>query len=341
MIINFSYCKFQFKVLTLLFSLIYFNNLNAQTTAKTGKRVGIIGLDTSHSLEFIRTLNSETASPDLKEYKIVAAYPKGSNDIKSSVDRIPKYTEQAKKHGVEIVNSIDELISKSDVICLETNDGRLHLEQASKVIAAKKTLFIDKPVAASLSDVLKIVNLAKKNNVPIFSSSSLRYVEEAQEIRNGSLGRILGADTFTPAVLEKTHPDLYWYGMHGVEMLYTVMGTGCKTVSRIYNDSTDVVVGTWADQRVGVFRGTRTGKHTYGGTVYGEKGNKPYGGYKSGYALIEKIVEFFETKIPPVDINETIEIYTFLEAAEESKKKNGTPVNLEKVLKKAEKKANK
>lgn len=321
--------------LQFIVTILCFSTLSAQTTASSGKRIGIIGLDTSHSLEFIRTLNAKNAAESLKNYKIVVAYPKGSSSIKSSASRIPKYTEQARQMGVEIVNSIEELLTKCDVVCLETNDGRLHLEQASKVIAAKKPMFIDKPVAASLTDILKIVNLAQKNNVPIFSSSSLRYVEEAQELKKGSLGKIIGAYTFTPAVIEKTHPDLYWYGIHGVEMLYTVLGTGCKTVSRIYNDSTDVVVGTWNDKRVGVFTGTRTGQHTYGGTVFGEKGNKPYGSYKSGFALIEKIVDFFETRIAPVSINETIEIYTFLDAAEESKKRNGAPVSLESVLKKA------
>src|SRR5690606_36979747 len=142
-----------------------------------------------------------------------------------------------------------------------------------------KRIFIDKPVAASLSDVLKIYKLSDKYNLPLFSSSALRYIKGAEEILNGEIGKVLGANTFSPALIEKTHPDLYWYGIHGVEPLFTIMGIGCEKVSRVYTESSDVVNGVWSDGRVGVFRGQRTGKHGYGGVVFGEKGNKNIGSF--------------------------------------------------------------
>ena len=116
-------------------------------------------------------------------------------------------------------------------------------------------MFIDKPVAASLRDAMAIYNAAKKYNVPVFSSSSLRYMETVQDVVKGKIGAVLGADTFSPATLEKTHPDLFWYGIHGIEILFTVMGTGCKEVVRINTNDTDIGVDTWKDGRVGSFRG--------------------------------------------------------------------------------------
>ena len=109
-----------------------FGSLNAPA----GRRVGIIGLDTSHSIAFTKTLNAPNAGDKYSNYKVVAAYPKGSLDIKSSVDRIEGYIGQVKEMGVEITNSIDELINKVDVVLLETNDGRRHLEQALPVLIA-------------------------------------------------------------------------------------------------------------------------------------------------------------------------------------------------------------
>ncbi|HEX2976398.1 MAG TPA: Gfo/Idh/MocA family oxidoreductase, partial [Bacteroidales bacterium] len=206
--------------------------------AKTGsnfqenKRIGIIGLDTSHSTAFTKALNDPSSGPAFGGYRIVAAYPQGSKDIKSSVDRIQGYTEEVKKYGVEIVDSIDSLLKKVDFVMLETNDGRLHLEQALEVLKSGKRMFIDKPVAASLADAITIFRAADHYNVKVFSSSSLRYTAGIKEISEGSIGKVLGADTFSPCSLEKTHPDLFWYGIHGVEILFTVMGTGCKTVSR-------------------------------------------------------------------------------------------------------------
>jgi predicted dehydrogenase len=296
-----------------------------------GKKVGIIGLDTSHSTAFTKVLNAPNANPDYAGYRVVAAYPFGSRDIESSTKRIAGYTEEVKQLGVEIVGSIEELLTKTDVILLETNDGRPHLEQALQVFKKGKSVFIDKPVAGSLKEAVAIYEAAKRYQVPVFSSSSLRYIKGIETVDKT---QVVGADTFSPAVLEQTHPDLFWYGIHGVETLFTVMGRGCKQVQRIATPNTDIVVGTWADGRVGTFRGTRTGKHDYGGTAFTTKGNVtlgPYGGYEP---LLKEIVRFFETGIAPVTPEETLEIYAFMEAADESKRRNGAVVTLEEVLRK-------
>ena len=311
----------------------YANNDSSQNP----KRIGIIGLDTSHSIAFAKALNGPNPSPTYSGFTIGAAYPLGSIDIESSVKRIAGYTDEIKKMGIEIVGSIEELLSKCDFVLLETNDGRPHLKQALQVIAAGKPMFIDKPVAGSLTDAITIYDAAKKNHVPIFSSSSLRYMDTVQEVLNGKIGSVLGADTFSPATLEKTHPDLFWYGIHGVEILIAVMGKGCKEVVRVHTTNTEIVVGTWQDGRTGTFRGTRTGTHDYGGTVYGEKGNQVLGPFKGYDNLLDQIITFFKLGQPPVTGEETLEIYTFMEAADESKRMGGKAVLLADVYNRAKK----
>ena len=311
------------------------SSLYEEDSSLLAGKIGIIGLDTSHSIAFTKALNDPVAGPEFAGYKVVAAYPKGSKDIKSSADRIPGYTDEVKKLGVEIVDSIDELLPKVDVVLLETNDGRLHLEQALPVLKAGKRMFIDKPVAASLSDAIAIFEAAKHYNVPVFSSSSLRYIEGAREISGGSLGKVLGADVYSPATIEKTHPDLFWYGVHGVETLFTVMGTGCKSVVRTYTDNTDLVVGTWNENRIGTFRGIRYGKADYGGTVFCEQGITVLGKYNGYNLLLAEIVKFFQTGVVPVKPEETIEIFAFMAAAEESKFMSGASVDIESVMIKA------
>ena len=300
-----------------------------------GKRVGIIGLDTSHSVAFTKTFNAEDAGPEYGGYKVVAAYPKGSNDIESSVKRIPGYIEDVKKLGVTIVDSIKDLLREVDVVLLETNDGRLHLEQAIPVFKAGKTVFIDKPIAASLPDAIAIFNEAKRYKIPVFSASSLRYAPTVQAIAQGKAGNILGADVFSPAHLEKTHMDFSWYGIHGVEMLYTLMGTGCKSVSRTHTEDADVVVGLWNDNRIGTFRGIRYKKSGYGGQVYGETSIEPLDGAGGYNPLLVEVVKFFQTNQAPVKPEETLEIFAFMEAADESKRQGGKVITLESVMEKA------
>lgn len=313
--------------------------VSATSIPEKGKktiRIGMIGLDTSHAIHFTKLLNDPKAKPDVSGCKVVAAYPKGSPDIESSVSRVPGYTKTMKEMGVEIVESIPELLEKVDAVLLETNDGRPHLKQALLVFKAGKPVFIDKPFAGSLVDCIAIFQAAKKYHAPVFSSSSLRYTPGAQRIRGGDKGTVKSAETFSPCHLEKTHPDLYWYGIHGVETLFTVMGTGCEKVKRsISNTDMDEVMGTWSEEREGIFRGYRKGKKGYGGSVVTEKGTSDIGKYAGYRPLMVEIVKFFKTGKAPVSAKETLEIYAFMEAADESKRQGGEWVTINSVMQKA------
>jgi predicted dehydrogenase len=300
-----------------------------------GKRIGMIGLDTGHSVDFTKILNDPLAGDKYGGYKVVAAYPKGTDDIEDWKNRIPEFTEEIKNQGVEIVDSIEQMLKKVDVVLLTCIDGNKHLEQALPVLKAGKRLFIDKPFAGSLTDAYAIVKAAKQYNVPMFSSSSLRYIDGAQEISEGKIGKVFGADAYSPAHIEKHHPDLFWYGVHGVEILFTIMGTGCKSVKRTFTENTDVVVGIWNDDRIGCYRGIREGKGDFGVTVYGEKGIETLDKNQGYNPLLVKITEFFSTGIVPVSTDETLEIFAFMQAAEESKLNDGISIDIESVMQKA------
>jgi predicted dehydrogenase len=303
---------------------------------ETNLRIGIIGLDTSHAVAFAKEFNGDNAPSELHGMRVVAAYPRGSADIESSVKRVPEYTQIVKELGVTIVDSIDELVAQVDAVLLESNDGRPHLEQALPVLKARKPMFIDKPMAGSLSDAVAIFLAAEHFQSPIFSSSSLRYLPGAQEARQGSLGDVVGCDAFSPCSLEPTHPDLYWYGIHGVELLFTVMGTGCQQVQRVAQPGTDFVVGTWEGGRVGTFRGIRPpAHHDYGGTVFGSTGTKYLGTFEGYGPLVLQIGEFFRSGQPPVTEGETLEIFAFMTAADASKQQGGAAVSLESVMQEA------
>ena len=295
-------------------------------------RAGIIGLDTSHCGAFAKTLNANPQKPEVAGVRMVAAYPKGSPDIASSVARVPEYIEQMKKLDVEIIDTIDGLLTKVDLVFLETNDGRPHLEQYIPVAKAGKPCFIDKPIAGSLADAIAIFEVAKKHNVPVFSSSSLRFGKNSLAVRGGSIGKVKTCETSSPASLEATHPDLFWYGIHGVESLFTVMGTGCQSVTRGKTEEGRIeVIGKWSGDRTGIFR---EGKG-YVGKAVGEKGESPVGSYDGYDPLLFAIIEFARTGKPPVTEAETLEIYAFMEAADESKRQNGASVTLESVMTKA------
>lgn len=314
----------------------------ADEGAGEGKKIraGMVGLDTSHCVAFTKLLNDPWATGDIGAVDVVAAYPGGSDDIPASRDRMAGFTKEMRESGVEIVDSIDALLAKCDVVLLESVDGRPHLAQARPVIAAGKLLFIDKPLAGSLADAIAIFRLAEKHKVPVFSSSSLRFGAGLAELKgDAKVGEVLGCAVHSPCELESHHPDLFWYGVHGVEMLYTIMGEGCETVVRTHTDATDVVTGTWRGGRVATYRGIRGGKADYGGAVYGTRGIAAIGKYEGYAPLVAEIAKFFRTHEPPVAASETIELFAFMEAADESKRQGGKPVAIADVIARAEKEA--
>jgi hypothetical protein len=304
-------------------------------------KAGILGLDTSHVEAFTKSLNNPKAEGVLARVRVVAAYPGGSPDIKASRDRLEGYTKKLREEfHVEIVDSIDELLKRVDVVFLESVDGRPHLEQVKPVLRAKKPVFIDKPVAGSLADAVEIYRLAKETGTPCFSSSSLRFSKGIRAVRgNPKFGDVLGCDAYGPCSLESHHPDLFWYGIHGVETLFTIMGPGCMSVTRVQSKNGEFVTGTWKDGRIGTFRGIRAGKEDYGATVFGSKSIGPSGGFTSYEPLVVEICKFFVSGEPPVSAEETLEIYAFMEAADESKRRGGAPVTLESVLARAREKS--
>jgi hypothetical protein len=218
---------------------------------------------------------------------------------------------------------------------LESVDGRIHLQEAIPVIKAGKPLWIDKPAAGSLADAIVIYELAKKHNVPVFSSSALRFGEIQSLRQSPEVGAVLGASTWGPCSYAPGTPDLFFYGIHGVEPLYTVMGTGCETVSRAVSSKTDFVTGVWKDGRVGTYRGIRGGKADMGTIVYGSKAIVPVGKIGVYSDLCQAIARFFKTHQAPVSPDETLELLAFMEAADLSKEQGGVPVKLADVMAKA------
>ncbi|MFO0815370.1 MAG: Gfo/Idh/MocA family oxidoreductase [Gemmatales bacterium] len=301
-------------------------------------RVGIIGCDTSHAPAFTKILNNPKNTGDLAGLKVVAAFPGGSPDLPDSINRVPTYVATLQKdYQVEIVADIPTLLSKVDAVLLESVDGRPHWEQVQPVLRARKPVFIDKPIAASLVDALRIVALAKETGTPCFSSSALRFTPNiAAAQKNEKVGKVTGCLAWSPCALNTFHPDLYWYGIHGVETLYTIMGRGCETVQRTSTEGTDVVTGIWKDGRVGTFRGIRTGQHDFGAVVFGSKGVVNTGSFTGYDPLVTEIARFFRTGQSPVPLEETLEILAFMEAADASKQAGGTRVSLNDVILRAQ-----
>ncbi|MCB1103609.1 MAG: Gfo/Idh/MocA family oxidoreductase [Opitutaceae bacterium] len=297
-------------------------------------KLGLVGLDTSHVIVFSDEFNNPEAKHHIEGARVVAAYPGGSPDLPSSIDRVPGYTKDLReKYGVQIMDSIEAVVAASDAILHTSLDGRTHLEQFKRIAAAGpgKPVFVDKPFALSTAVAKEIFAIAAKHGCPIFTSSSLRFTGAlTRVVTPETRATVKGAQFHGPAAFEKTNPGFYWYGIHPVEMLYTTMGTGCRSVRCVGLDHHDIITGIWADGRIGTVQTNRTGNYEYTGLVHFEKNTALINvqAETKGFftCLAESILEFFRTGTPPVAAAETIELIRFIEAANESRANDGREV---------------
>lgn len=292
-------------------------------------RIGMIGLDTSHVVAFTELLNNPENPKHVPGGRVVAAFKGGSPDVESSATRVDGFTATLQeKYGVKIYSTIEEMCRHVDAVMLESVDGRPHLRQAIPVMQAGKPMYIEKPMAASLHDVKELFRLSKKYDSPVFSSSCLRFAKTTQAVRAGKIGAVHYCLTQSPAKTEPHHPELFWYGVHGCEALFTVMGTGCEKVRReVTADGKIKVTGYWEGNRFGVFL---EGKNN--GFALGEKGRAQAGNHERYQGLVEEIIKFFRSGKSPVPERETVELFAFMEASELSKARDGEWVALEELL---------
>lgn len=291
-------------------------------------KLGIIGLDTSHVTAFTELLHNPHHKYHVPGGEVVVAFPGGSPDFALSSSRVEGFTSTLRnQYGVHICDDIKEVAEQVDAVLLESVDGRVHLEQFRAIVPFHKPVFIDKPFALNSTDAAEMIRLARQYETPVMSCSALRYSEALTSALNADTptdaGSVVGCDTSGPMAIEPTQPGLFWYGIHSVEVLFAVLGKDCVSVSSFATDQHDVVVGVWADGRIGTVRGNRSGNYQFSAVIHRDKESqfinisgceKPY--YAS---LLEHVMELFKTGVSPLNIDETARIVRFIECANASR----------------------
>lgn len=285
-------------------------------------KIGMVGLDTSHCPAFAGLLNNPAAPAHVPGGRVVAAFPGGSDDFSRSRERVAGLTARMRdEFGLDILDSIEAVADRCDAVLLHSVDGRQHREQFTRLAPFGKPVFIDKPLATGSADARAIYRLSEKHRSPVFSASALRYANGLPRLPAGE--KALGCLAWGPAEILPDFPGLFWYGIHGAEVLFTMMGSGCRRVAVETNGPADTVVGTWGDGRTGVLYAYRVREAgQFGCTVFAP------GAVQAGAAVTEppwyacllaRVIEFLRTGCSPVPAEETFEIIAFLEAAERAR----------------------
>ena len=296
-------------------------------------RVGMLGLDTSHAPGFTQRLNDPKNPEYVPGAKVVAGWPGGSKDFELSWSRVDKFTAELRdKFGVVIMDTPEAVAEAVDLVFIEACDGRVHKDLFARVAKFKRPTYIDKPLATSSADAKEIFRLADESGVPVMSCSTLRYADSLTRALAEDHGPVIGCDVFGPMELQPTQPGLYWYGIHGIEVMNVIMGRGCKEVRDVSDPGADLVTATWADGRIATYRGLRGAHHNFGVTIQRQKGFQFVDLSKNERSWYTRMLEALLAHLPqgksPVDPGDTLEIIRLIEAANDSRHHAGRAVQL-------------
>ena len=294
-------------------------------------RVGLVDFDTSHVQAFAQRFN-HTSDISESEWvdgaQTVAGWPGNSAMMP---ERIPGYQKALEGYGVEMVASMNDLFGKIDAVMIESQQGSRHLERARPFLEAGIPTFVDKPFAGTVQEAEEMIALAIKHNVPLFSCSALRYDPTIMTARaaQSEYGKLLSADVWGACALDPGNPGLLHYGIHGVEMLYALLGPGCSEVRMVRTPEGEVGTALWNSHPSSI-RGIRAGQYGFGFVAHFEKKNVPYTVEGSAFyrELLNEYVKMCTSGAPPVPYSELREVMAFITAADRSAEQSGDSVRL-------------
>lgn len=291
-------------------------------------KIALIGLDTSHSIEFPRRMQAPDCKPELKVAGLEAVSCLSFMTPFTDAGILQKRREQLEQWGVRVTEDFAEAVTDCDAIMIEINDPALHLDYFTRCVSLRKPIFLDKPLADTYENGKKIVTLAEKHKIPVMSASSLRF--SADLIRSCQVAPNPDqAIFFGPLGIPAAGEGIIWYGVHCFEMLQRAMGHGAMRVDARRDTSGVVTIVEYPERRRGIVALTE-GAYTYGGTLR-QKDQVHSFVVDSAMIYTEElrlIHDFFRYGTAPLTLQDSLAVMQLLDAAVTSSR-SGEPVMLD------------
>jgi predicted dehydrogenase len=280
--------------------------------------IALVGLDTSHTVEFARRMQTADCPaghhvPGLRATACLRFETPFQN--KAGLDERQKTLEG---WGVKVTENFDEAVAHCDAIIMTINDASYHLDYFRKCVTLGKPIFLDKPLADTLAHGREIATLAATHKVNIMSCSSLRHVSAFLKACT-EIPVPAQASTFGPLGKAPAGSSIVWYGVHAFEMLERAMGRGAVSMSVMRAPAGVVCVVEYPDHRRGVVE-LSEGNYAYGGAFRGNgKAATFVCDMTMAYTLqLVDIANFFRSGTAPLVFEDALEVMSLLEAAQQA-----------------------
>ncbi len=281
-------------------------------------KVGLIGLDTSHTVEFAKRMQAPDCPPDQKVCGMRATACLRFPTPFQSEEGLNARQKMLEGWGIKVTMDFDEAVADCDAVMLEINDPSLHLEYFTRCAKLGRRMFLDKPLADTVENGKKICELAREKGLAVFSASSLRFVPQLRKACE-EMASPLFTSVYGPLGKAPAGSSVVWYGVHAFEMLQRAMGRGAQSVFVKKDGGGVTAVVRYAGNRRGLVE-LSDDAWIYGGCLRDKQKAVPFvvetGRIYSD--LLIRIGEFFRGAQTPVSMEDTLEVTAMLDAARRS-----------------------
>ncbi|PAV28321.1 hypothetical protein CIL05_16935 [Virgibacillus profundi] len=225
-----------------------------------------------------------------------------------------------RKNQVQKLSSIEELVEKSDYIVVLSPDHPEHHERLTHLpLISGKPVYIDKTFSSNLNSGIRMFDLADKHGTPLFSSSALRFAKELSDYPNSEVNRE------TLEYIATTGPGTYDnYSVHQYEIIVSQMGLGAKRIKSLSTSNSSLLVIEYDDGRQASFSQMQHADFQVNLQLKNGEGRYIPACSDMFTRLINSMLDFFETGIPPVPKEETLEIMSLIDAGKKAMKNRDT-----------------
>jgi predicted dehydrogenase len=281
-------------------------------------RVALIGLDTSHTIEFANRMQGPDCPADQKVAGLRAVNCLRFETPFQNEEGLNNRQKQLEIWGIKVTTNFDEAVADCDALMIEINDPAFHWEYFTKCAALGKRMFLDKPLADTIQNGRKIYDLIQSRNLSVFSSSSLRFIPSFLEACRQMPAPIF-VHAYGPLGKAPAGSGVVWYGVHSFELLERAMGRGARSVTVKKDDAGVTCIVSYPDNRRGIVE-LSEGAWVWGGELRMKDQSVPFV-VNMDYAyrdLLREVETFFRTGVAPVVMADTLEVMALLDAARRS-----------------------
>lgn len=229
-----------------------------------------------------------------------------------------------------VVDHPEEVIGKVDAVIIATDDGDDHVRRARPFIEAGLPVFVDKPLATNTGDLRQFIQW-KTDGRALLSTSGMRYAPEMRlsESQREMLGEFRWVTSFTCKTWER-------YGIHALEAVYPLVGTGFVSVLTLHQDGSDVVHVRHESGCQVTLAAIHDAYGSFGAVhLYGTKGQLALSlkdTYSAFRAQLLAFVEMVRTGEPPFFFQQTVELMAIIIAGIRSREQGGAVIFVRDIL---------